>query len=42
MWEGGTDAGALYVHRMLPGQFGLPGDRYEDETEHLVRDGDGD
>ncbi len=26
---------------MLPGQFDLPRDQYEDETEHLVRDDDG-
>ncbi len=41
MWEGGTDAAVLYVHRMLPGEFDLPGEQYEDETQHMVRDDDG-
>jgi len=40
-WEGGRHAAVLYVHRLAPGEFDLPGDQYEDETEHLVLDQDG-
>lgn len=32
------DAAVLYVHRRLRGNFDVPGDEYEDETEHLMRD----
>jgi hypothetical protein len=31
----------LYVHRLRPGERDLPGDAYEDETEHLVLGDDG-
>jgi hypothetical protein len=37
-WQDDRDAAVLYVHRRMPGDFDLPGDEYEDETEHLVRD----
>ncbi len=36
MWEGVGHAAVLYVHRLAAGDFDLPGDEYEDETEHLV------
>jgi hypothetical protein len=38
MWQDDHDAAVLYVHRLSPGDFDLPGDEYEDETEHLVRE----
>lgn len=41
MWQGDKDAAVLYVHRQMPADFDLPGDEYEDETEHLVRGDDG-
>ncbi len=31
----------LYIHRLEPAEFDLPGEEYEDETEHLVLDEDG-
>lgn len=40
-WQGGRHAAVLYVHRRLPEDFDLPGDEYEDETEHLVLGDDG-
>jgi hypothetical protein len=41
MWSGERDAAVLYAHRRTPGDFDLPGDEYEDETEHLVLADDG-
>ena len=40
-WEGDHRAAVLYVHRLRPEEHDLPGDAYEDETEHLVRGDDG-
>ena len=40
-WQGQRDAAVLYVHRLEPGEFDLPSDEYEDETEHLVLGDDG-
>jgi hypothetical protein len=37
-WQDDRDAAVLYVHRRMPGDFDMPGDEYEEETEHLVRD----
>jgi hypothetical protein len=40
-WQGQRHAAVLYVHRLERGEFDLPGDEYEDETEHLVLAADG-
>jgi hypothetical protein len=40
-WQGQRDAAVLYVHRLKPDEFDLPGDEYDDETEHLVLGEDG-
>lgn len=40
-WRRSGDAAVLYVHRLEPDDFDLPGDEYEDETEHLVLGEDG-
>ncbi len=40
-WHGDRHAAVLYVYRKAHADFDLPGDEYEDETEHLVLDEDG-
>jgi hypothetical protein len=35
-WQSTRDAAVLYVHRLETKEFDLPGDEYEDETDHLV------
>jgi hypothetical protein len=40
-WQGTRDAAVLYVHRLEPDEFDLPGDEYEEEIEHLVLGEDG-
>lgn len=40
-WQGDRDAAVLYVHRLERDEFDLPGDEYEDETEHLLLGEDG-
>lgn len=40
-WQGDRDAAVLYVHRLERNEFELPGDEYEDETEHLILGEDG-
>lgn len=40
-WQGDRDAAVLYVHRLERNEVDLPGDEYEDETEHLVLGEDG-
>jgi len=40
-WQAGGHGAVLYVHRQLPDEYDLPGDEYEDETEHLVLGPDG-
>jgi len=37
-WQGDRHAAVLYVHRQEAGEFDMPGDEYEDETEHLALD----
>ncbi|MGH9165282.1 MAG: hypothetical protein ACRDZW_07220 [Acidimicrobiales bacterium] len=37
-WTGGGHAAVLYVCRQKPGEFDLPGDEYENEIEHLIRE----
>jgi len=39
-WAGGRYAAVLYVCRQEDGEFDFPGDEYENEIEHLVREGD--
>jgi len=39
-WEGDRYGAVLYVCRQEAGEFDFPGDEYENEIEHLVRDGD--
>ncbi|MBW3614421.1 MAG: hypothetical protein KY439_03815 [Actinobacteria bacterium] len=41
MWQGSRDAAVLYVHRRTADECDGFGDEYEDETEHLVRDDEG-
>lgn len=40
-WQDDRDAAVLYVYRQEPEEFDLPGDEYEDETQHLFRGEDG-
>jgi hypothetical protein len=40
-WQNDRDAAVLYIHRLISEEFDLPGDEYEDETEHLVVDANG-
>jgi len=37
-WQGDRHAAVLYIHRLMPEDFDLPGGEYEEETEHLVLD----
>jgi hypothetical protein len=37
-WKRDQLAGVLYVHRREPGEFHLPGEEYENETEHMFLD----
>jgi hypothetical protein len=39
-WTGGRYAAVLYVCRQEAGEFDLPGDEYENEIEHLIREDD--
>jgi len=40
-WHDDRDAAVLYVYRQEPDEFDLPGEEYEDETQHLLRGDDG-
>ncbi len=40
-WTDARFAAVLYLCRHEPGGFDFPGDEYENEIEHLVREGDG-
>ena len=40
-WQDDRDAAVLYVYRQEPDEFDLPGDEYDDETQHLFRGEDG-
>lgn len=41
LWKDDRHAAVLYVHRRTAAESDGPGDEYEDETEHLFRDDDG-
>lgn len=41
MWQDDRDAAVLYVYRHESDEFDVPGDEYEDETQHLFRGEDG-
>jgi hypothetical protein len=40
-WQAAGHGAVLYAHRQLPDEYDLPGDEFEDETEHLVLGADG-
>jgi hypothetical protein len=40
MWSDARHGAVLYVRRLMPGEFRLPGDEYEEEIEHLLYDPD--